>query len=151
MSRMTLAVVVGALITFALGAPETARALDLSGLTHMDGSQVQPDEIPGDAILVFFSTWSPRCRNIDVRVKKIHEQWGGTAPVFLVNFQENAGAVEKFFAGKNLDVEVLLDPSATFSKSQKITYLPSLLAVKDGSVAFRGRLRVASVLGSIYE
>ncbi len=146
-------VVVVVLVMGLLVSAAAAPALDLSGLTHLDGSEVLPGELSDDVILIFFSTWSPKCRDIDIRVKKINRQWGQTAPVFLIDFQEDARAVEKFFEGKSLDVEVLLDPGATFSKGQKITYLPSLLAVKDGSTAFRGRLPndVASVLRPIYE
>ena len=136
-----------------LSPAEPSFALDVSGLTHLDGSEVEADEMPQNAILVFFSTWSPKCRGIVRRVNAIHAGWGGKATVFLVDFQENRSAVEKFLDGKSLDVEVLRDPKAAFSKKHGITYLPSVLAVKDGTPALRGKLPSDPdpVLSSIYD
>ncbi len=114
--------------------------VELTGLTHLDGTAVEADEVSDNALFVVFSTWSPKCADIVPKVNQIQADWGGRARVFLVNFQEDAAAVERFLAGRSLDVEVLLDPDASFSKNHKITYLPSLLAIKDGSPAFRGKL-----------
>ncbi len=131
----------------------TASALDVSGLTRLDGSEVGASEIPEDAIIVFFASWSPRCRGIVEQVNAIHERWNGTARVFLVDFQEDRSDVEAFLKGKELKATVLLDRRAVFSKANSITSLPGLLAVKDGTPAFRGKLPsdVAAVLRPIYE
>lgn len=115
-------------------------AVEVAGLTYLDGTAVEADDVSGNALFVVFSTWSPKCRGIVESVNEIHADWGGRARVFLVNFQEDARAVDKFLAGRSLEVQVLLDPDASFSKKHKITYLPSLLAVRDGSPAFRGKL-----------
>lgn len=127
--------------------------VEVTGLTHLDGSAVEADAAYDNALFVVFSTWSPKCAGIVPKVNQIQADWGERARVFLVNFQEDAATVEGFLAGRSLDVEVLLDPDASFSKNHKITYLPSLLAVKDGSPAFRGKLPtdINPVLDPIFE
>lgn len=118
----------------------TASAVEIAGLKHLDGTPVVAEEVSPDALFIVFSTWSPKCRDIVERANQVEADWGEHARVFLVNFQEDADTVNEFLARSDLDVEVLLDPDAGFSKKHKITYLPSLLAVKDGAAAFRGKL-----------
>ena len=129
-----------------------AGQVDIAGLTHLDGTAVNDDEVSRDSLFVIFSTWSPKCGDIVPRVNDLHEEWGRRTDIFLVNFQEDAATVNKFVAGGS-SVQVLLDSEASFSKKHKITYLPSLLAVKDGSAAFHGKLPsdTGPVLRSIYE
>ncbi|MCP4205037.1 MAG: redoxin family protein [bacterium] len=142
-----------ALATVLVAPLSAAATVDVAGLTHLDGTAITADEVSENALFVVFSTWSPKCRGIVELVNEIHSDWGDRAQVFLVNFQEDAGAVEKFLAGRKPKVKVLLDPDASFSKKHKITYLPSLLAVRDGSPAFRGKLPsdVGPVLRPIFE
>lgn len=130
-----------------------AGAVEIAGLTHLDGTSVKADDVPGDSLFIVFSTWSPKCRDILERVNELQEDWGDRTDIFLVNFQEDKAAVDEFVGGRSLSVPVLLDREASFSKKHKITYLPSVLAVKDGSAAFRGRLPVDAkpILRSIYE
>ena len=130
-----------------------AFAIDTSGLTRLDGTEVSPGDLPDNAIIIAFATWSPRCRKIVARSNAIQNRWGGVAPVFLVNFQEDAAVVEEFFGDDPPSAEVLLDRRAAFSKAHSITSLPGVLAVKDGRPAFRGKLPadIDSVLRPIYE
>ncbi|MFQ5528092.1 MAG: TlpA family protein disulfide reductase [Thermoanaerobaculia bacterium] len=143
------------LVTFALalGSAGAGWAVDVAGLTRLNGSEVAPGDLPEDAIVIFFATWSPRCRGIVARFKEIQERWGDSATVLLVDFQEDRSAVEKFLNGKVPGSKVFLDRRAVFSKSSGITSLPGLLAVKDGTPAFRGKLPadVDSVLRPIFE
>ncbi len=157
-SFLTGRAVIGSLaLALALGVlgvlPAPAAALDASTLTRLDGSALEADDLPQDAILIFFATWSPRCRGIVARAARIEKEWGSKAAVYLVNFQEDRKAVESFLNGKAGDLRVLLDPEGSFSKKHSITYLPSMLAIKDGAAAFRGKLPAdpASVLGPAYD
>ena len=137
---------------FALSAVPSA-AVDVSGLTFLDGSEVGASGLPDNAILIVFATWSPRCRQIAEKGDAIAKRWGAIAPVFLVDFQEDAETVERFLGSKSSKAAVLLDRRAVFSKAHSITSLPGLLAIKDGKPAFRGKLPadVDSVLRTIYE
>lgn len=148
--RLSLAVVLLSL----LGLVSTpAVAVDLAGLQHLDGSTAESDELGDNVVFVFFSSWSPKCRGIASRVNDLQENWGDTAEIVLVNFQEEAPAVEKFLGGQKLTASVFLDPGGTFSKKHNITYLPSLLAIKGDTVAFRGKFpsEPGRVLEPIYE
>lgn len=145
---------IGALLgLLVLAAVGSAAAADVAGLTRLDGSELGASDIPENAILVFYAGWSPRCRGIVEQVNAIHGKWNGTARVFLVNFQEDRAEVEAFLKGKGLKADVLMDRRAVFSKANSITSLPGLLAIKDGTAAFRGKLPsdVTSVLRPIYE
>jgi thiol-disulfide isomerase/thioredoxin len=109
-------------------------------LLTLDGSPLKSEALEGDAIVVFFASWSPRCRDVVERARELEEKWGSRASVFLVAFQEGDEEVRRFLAGAQGDVDVLRDADGSFSKRHGITTLPSLLVIESGSVAFRGRL-----------
>lgn len=122
------------------------------GLLTLDGSALRSDALEGDAIVVFFASWSPRCRDVVARAQELHEEWGGRARVLLVAFQEDEEDVREFLAGAETDVDVVRDVDGSFSKRHGITTLPSMLVLQRGSVAFRGRLSsdVDSILRPIF-
>lgn len=140
MKRAAIGVWALGLIALLVLAIPAAAEIEIAGLKHLDGSSVAANEVAGNALFIVFSSWSPKCRDIVERANEVEADWGDKARVFLVNFQEDAETVEEFLDGQELNVEVLLDPDASFSKQHQITYLPSLLAVKNGSAAFRGKL-----------
>jgi thiol-disulfide isomerase/thioredoxin len=120
---------------------------------RLDGNAVPDDLVKGDLIAVFFASWSPRCRGIVENVNDLEARWGSRAKVVLVAFQEDAAEVESFLAGKSLQAQVLRDPRGSFSKKHGVTTLPSLLVVKDGTTAFRGRFPADpdSILKTIFD
>jgi len=118
--------------------PVGAQDLQLVGLR---GERLrEADLAQGSTIVVVWASWSPRGRDIVERVNAIDDRWGRQARVITVNFQEDRGAVERFLAGKSLRVSVFLDADGAFAKKNAVTTLPGLLIVKDGAVAFRGKL-----------
>ncbi|MFP5287091.1 MAG: TlpA family protein disulfide reductase, partial [Thermoanaerobaculia bacterium] len=94
----------------------------------------------GATIVVVWASWSPRSRDIAGRVAPLVSRWSGRARVVTVNFQEDRQAVSGFLAGKALGAPVCLDPDGAFSKKYNVATLPGLLVVKDGQVAYRGKL-----------
>jgi thiol-disulfide isomerase/thioredoxin len=112
----------------------------LEGLVHLDGSTLEPDALEGDAIVIFFASWSPRCRNVVAQASSLQQEWGTRAAVFLVSFQESEEEVRAFLDSADVDIEILRDVDGSFSKRHGITTLPSLLVLEGGTVAFRGRL-----------
>ena len=120
------------------GAPLAAQGVRLAGLSG--GQLTEGDLASGATIVVVWASWSPRSRDIVERVNPLAARWGGSARVVTVNFQEDRGAVEGFLAGKNLNAPVFLDPDGVFSKKYAVATLPGLLVLKDGQVAFRGKL-----------
>jgi thiol-disulfide isomerase/thioredoxin len=113
--------------------PVTLSCLGGESLSDADLAQ-------GTTIVVVWASWSPRSRDIVERVNPLAGRWGGRARVVTVNFQEDRRAVQSFLAGKNLTAPVCLDPDGAFSKKHNVATLPGLLVVRDGQVAYRGKL-----------
>lgn len=125
----------------ALAAPGSAQGGRPVALTGLGGERLgDADLTQGTTIIVFWASWSPRSRDIVARVNPLAQQWGSRARVITVNYQEDRGAVEGFLAGKGLSVPVFLDADGAFSKRYAVATLPGLLILKDGNVAFRGKL-----------
>ena len=102
-----------------------------------EGRPLGPEAIStGLVIVVVWTTWSPRGGDIVDRLNGIEAEWGDRARVVSVVFQESPEAIERFLAGRNLDVPVYLDSgNAEFSKRHNVTQVPRLLVFKDGSIA----------------
>jgi thiol-disulfide isomerase/thioredoxin len=110
-------------------------------LSCLGGTRLSAADLAhGTTIVVVWASWSPRSRDIVERVNALAGRWGGQAHVVTVNFQEERPAVERFLAGKHLGVPVCLDPDGAFSRKYNVATLPGLLVVKDGQVAFHGKL-----------
>jgi thiol-disulfide isomerase/thioredoxin len=122
----------------ALAAPLSAQNIRLQGLGG--GQLTEADLARGTTIVIVWASWSPRSRDIVARVNPVAQRWGGRARVVTVNFQEERAAVEGFLSGKGLGATVFLDPDGAFSKKYALATLPGLLIIKDGQVAYRGKL-----------
>lgn len=110
-------------------------------LPGADGGELSVDRLSsGDAVVVFWASWSPRCRDIDRTIDQIAGRWGSRARVVSISFQEDRPAVREFLARRSISVPTYLDAEGTFSKRHGVTTLPSLLVLRQGSVAFRGGL-----------
>ena len=119
-------------------APASAQGPVLQGL---GGEQLsEADLAQGATIFIVWASWSPRSRDVVPRINQVAQRWGGKARVVTVNFQEDRGAVESFLAGKNMGAAVYLDSDGAFSKKYAVATLPGLLVIKDGRVAYRGKL-----------
>ena len=128
-------------VLVALAVPMAAQPGQSIRLQGLQGEQLaEADLLRGTTIVVVWASWSPRSRDIVARVNPIAARWGGQARVVTVNFQEERAAVEGFLSGKGLGTTVFLDPDGAFSKKYSIATLPGLLIIKDGQVAFRGKL-----------
>lgn len=119
-------------------APLSAQDFALQGLRG--GRLVESDLARGTTICIVWASWSPRSRGVAERVNGIAGRWGGRARVVAVNFQEDRQTVERFLDGKGVSADVFLDESGAFSKKYSVATLPGLLVVKDGTVAYRGKL-----------
>jgi thiol-disulfide isomerase/thioredoxin len=125
-------------LLLAAAAPAAAQEVRLRGL--QGDALGESDLTQGATILVIWTSWSPHSRDIVERVNPLAQRWRGQARVVTVNFQEGRPAVESFLAGKGMAAPVFLDPDGSFSKKYKVTTLPCLLILKDGQVAYNGRL-----------
>lgn len=127
-------------LALAAGVPDFARAQEIS-LSCLGGARLnEADLARGTTIIVVWASWSPRSRDIVARVQPLASRWGSRARVLTVNFQEDGPAAERFLAGRDLGAPVCLDPDGVFSRKYNVATLPGLLIVKDGQVAYRGKL-----------
>ena len=110
----------------------------LDGLT---GGRLSDAELAhGNTVVVLWASWSPRGRDVAERVNALAKQTAGRARVVAVNYQEDAATVRKFVASNPFDVGVFLDADGIFAKRYKIATLPGLLVLKNGEIAFQGRM-----------
>ena len=110
-------------------------------LPGLDGGQLSEADLSRQAtIVVIWASWSPRSRDIVQRVNQIQADWGKSARVVTIDFQEDRSTIKDFLAGKNLTVPVYLDSKGVFSKKHAVTTLPGILIYSDGQLAHRGRL-----------
>jgi thiol-disulfide isomerase/thioredoxin len=116
-------------------AQEDWRLPGLSG-----GALTAGDVSSGTTIVVLWAGWSPRCQDVVERSNRLVGKWGGRARVVLVDFQEEAGEVKTFLAGKDPQAPVYLDGDGAFAKRYALANLPGLLVLRDGAVLYAGRL-----------
>ena len=118
-----------------------AATSDLTPLVAPEGASPKALDLDQDAtIVVVWTSWSPRCRDIGARIRRLVDTWSGTAVVASVVFQEEMVVVQEALVGMDLRSPVYLDSSGNFSKKHAVTTLPMLLIFKGGELAFRGRL-----------
>ncbi len=134
----SLALVALALLVVVGAQPAASQLADLPGLS---GAGLRASDLTkGDTILVVWTSWSPRCRDVVERINALDQRWRGKARVYAVNFNEERADAERFLAGKSLAVPVVLDADGAFSKKNAITVLPGLIVVQDGRVTYAGKL-----------
>lgn len=138
--KLSRPVIFTVLMALLAGLPGLVQAQAVS-LTCLGGGRLSDADLSrGATIVVIWASWSPRSRDIAERVGPLASKWGGQARFVTVNFQEDRATVERFLAGKSLGAPICLDPEGAFSKKHNIATLPGLLVVKDGQVAYRGKL-----------
>ena len=138
-----LAIGIALILVLSIGAAGPARAQRggdrLSGL---DGGALTQGELQQrDSIVVFWASWSPKCRDIVERLNRLHAKWNNKARVVSVNFQEDPAKVRLFLASREeLNAPVFLDERGDFSKRHRVSSAPWLLVLKDGARVFSGKL-----------
>lgn len=140
-TAFALAMALLALLTGIAGPLAPASAQGGPVLQGLGGERLsEADLAQGTTIFIVWASWSPRSRDVVPRINQVAQRWNGKARVVTVNFQEDRGAVESFLAGKGMGTTVYLDADGAFSKKYAVATLPGLLIVKDGRVAYRGKL-----------
>lgn len=111
-------------------------------LPGLDGGQLSESQLlEGTHIVVFWTSWAPRGRDVVDRVNVLVDRWGGRASVVTINFQEDAGTVRDFLRGKaGLKAKVYLDANGELSKKHRVNSAPWLLILKNGATAFSDKM-----------
>jgi thiol-disulfide isomerase/thioredoxin len=93
----------------------------------------------GSYVLVFWSSWSPRSRDIAKRVTGLANAWREKARVVTVDFEEDRQAIETFLSVRPMAAPVFMDVDGTFARKYGIATLPGLLVLRDGTALYRGQ------------
>lgn len=120
------------------GAPAAGQGFSLAGLRG--GSLSEAELSRGRVVVVLWASWSPRGRNVAERVNALAQAAGSRATVLAVNYQEDQATVQGFVASNPFTVPVYLDTDGVLAKKFKLANLPGLLVMKDGVVAYQGRM-----------
>jgi thiol-disulfide isomerase/thioredoxin len=136
-----LSLAVLALALLAPAAPARAQGGG-SALPGLEGGSLTEAELleGGTTIVIFWASWSPRCRDIFERSDAIAADWKGRARVVTVNFQEELPEIRAFLRGQTVKVPVYRDPDGRFAKKHSVTTLPSMLIYREGRIVFEGGL-----------
>lgn len=137
-----------------LAVPAIARGQELR-LPALGGGELSESELSqGTHIIVFWTSWAPRGRDVVERVNALVDRWGDRGRVSTINFQEDEGAVRAFLRDKpTLKAKVYMDRDGDLSKKHRVNSAPWLLILKDGRTSFSEKLPadpdavVAQVLG----
>jgi hypothetical protein len=136
--RRPLLLAIAALLTLGAAAGAAAQEFHLTG---MAGERLaDADMAKGVTIVIVWASWSPRSHDLVERVKPLAVRWGSQAHMLTVDFEEDRKAIQLFLVGKQLPLPVFLDSDGAFSKKYAVATLPGLLIIKDGTVAYRGKL-----------
>lgn len=140
-SRRAVTAAVLVLIVSVGGAVAVRAQRGGDSLPGLDGGALSQAKLQQkDSIVVFWASWSPKCRDIVERLNGIDAKWRGSAQVVSVNFQEDSAEIRQFLGGKNLRAPVYLDSRGAFSRKHAVTDLPGLVIYKDGKVAYQGKM-----------
>lgn len=132
---LLLAVLVG--IGFA---PRGAEAQG-GNLAAFSGAPLTQAELgQGTKVLVFFTTWSPHCKDVFSRIGALEQRWGSRSEIIAVNFQEDRDAVSAFLGNRPPRTRTVMDVDGALAKKHGITTLPALLVLRNGEVLFSGKL-----------
>lgn len=137
-----------ALLALLALAPSPTLANDPPALIDLDGRPMVEGLDRGDVIVVLWASWSPRCRDIALRLEPLIERWSPRAKVISIAFQEDPETVRRFLeqrssgpeATERIAQKTRIDTRGAFSKGHGLSTLPSLLVLRDGRPAFRGQL-----------
>jgi len=140
------------LVLMLLSSGAMAQEVRLPGLGG--GQLAESDLAKGTHVIVFWTSWAPRGRDVVDRVNGLVESWSGRARISTVNFQEDESAVRAFLDGKaKLEAKIFLDRDGELSKKYRVNSAPWLLILKDGRTSFSEKLPrnpdpvIAQVLG----
>ena len=87
-----------------------------------------------------WASWSPRSRDIAERVSALAGRWGSRARVVTVELPGGPPGGRALPGRQELRRPGLPRPDGAFSRKYNVATLPGLVVVKDGQVAYHGKL-----------
>jgi len=110
-------------------------------LATLDGGRVELGNIlkTKNAVLVFWTTWCPACRNEIPEVERYYKKNGGSVAVIGINIQESKAKVRQFVEKQGVSYPVVLDELGSVSDAYGIRGIPTVVAVdKEKKILYYG-------------
>jgi thioredoxin-like negative regulator of GroEL len=144
MTRKELASLVVLVLLLALAPAGLAQATEPFVLPGLAGDRLSEQDLAGSPVLaVFWSSWSPRCRDLPQRFAAFTTRLSGRARLVAINYQEDRRAAGTLLQGTG--VPVYLDADGGFAKRFGIATLPGAVLFRGGAVVWQGRLDEAAL------
>jgi thioredoxin-like negative regulator of GroEL len=140
MSRRDLGGLAAALVGWlAIGVAGFAQGSEPFVLPGLAGDRLSERDLAGAPVLaVFWSSWSPRCRDLPQRLTEVNARLAGRARLVAINYQEDRKAAGGLLQGTG--VPVYLDADGSFAKRFGIATLPGAVLFRNGEAVWHGRL-----------
>lgn len=136
-----LGVLLAGLCVVAVG---VARGEEPFALVGLAGDRLTERDLADSQVLaVFWSSWSPRCRDLPARLADVASRFGGRVRVVAINYQEDRKAAGGLLRGTG--VPVYLDADGSFAKRFGIATLPGAVLFRRGDAVWHGRLDDAAL------
>lgn len=102
----------------------------------MDGKIFKLSDLKGKvALLDFWATWCPPCRDELPIIEKLHKEFKDKNLVVLGISNEDKETIENFLKNNELTFPILLDEKGKAGKSYKVVAIPRLLLIdKTGKI-----------------
>ena len=120
-----------------IGATVGKRLPDFT-LADLDGQQVTISGQHGAAVVNFWATWCPPCREEMPELNDFYRNNKQSVRFYAVNIQEPPEKVRQFIQQHQYDFPVVLDQDAAVAKLFQINAIPTTLVVdKHGIIQYR--------------
>lgn len=124
------------------GASIGDKAMDFT-LKDLNGADVNLSGVIKDnkaALLVFWATWCPHCRNEIPELKQLNAAYGDKGlKILAIDIGESAKKVQSFAQQEGIDYTILLDSENAVANQYGVTGIPSNILVDDnGIIKYKG-------------
>lgn len=107
-------------------------------LADLEGKQVTVGQAGKVAIINFWATWCPPCREEMPELDRFAQKHRKSVDFYAINIQEHSDKVSEFLKQSKYTMTVLLDSDGTVAKNFRISAIPTTIVVdKDGVIKFR--------------
>lgn len=106
-------------------------------LQTLEGQTITLADYRGEkaVVLDFWATWCPNCQRDMPVLNKLYNEYQGEVEVIGINLQEKTDKVQKFVEQRGINFPVVLDPTASVSRSYGVQYTNThILIGKDGAL-----------------
>lgn len=107
-------------------------------LRDINGNTVTVDKGEKAAVINFWATWCPPCREEMPELQQFYQANGQRVNFYAVNIQESTDKIREFFIKHRYEMPVLMDEDASTARLFQITAIPTTIVIdRNGSIKYR--------------